>query len=89
MNPYKEKILEGGVFRRVFSENVDNTELVWHRDREDRVVKPINETNWMLQMDNELPIVLEANKEYRIPKNTFHRVIKGSGDLIVDIVELI
>lgn len=85
MNPYKEKILDNGLFRRTFSKDTDSKELVWHRDKEDRIVKPINESGWMLQMDNKLPIILEANKEYVIPKNTFHRVIKGYDDLIVDV----
>ncbi len=85
MNPYKEKILDNGLFRRTFSRDTDSTELIWHRDKEDRIVKPINESGWMLQMDNKLPIILEANKEYVIPKNTFHRVIKGDDDLIVDV----
>ena len=88
MNPYKEKILDNGLFRRTFSKDTDSTELVWHRDKEDRIVKPLNESGWMIQMDNKLPVILDANKEYMIPKNTFHRIIKGGDDLIVDIKKL-
>ena len=33
--PFKEKI-NNGVYERTFSQDVDNDELVWHRDREDR-----------------------------------------------------
>lgn len=88
MNPYKEKILENGLFRRTFSKDTDSMELVWHRDKEDRIVKPLNESGWKLQMDNQLPVILEVGKEYKIPKNTFHRVIKGDDDLIVDIKKL-
>lgn len=88
MNPYKEKILDNGLFRRTFSKDTDSMELVWHQDKEDRIVKPLNESGWMIQMDNKLPVILEANKEYVIPKNTFHRVIKGGDDLIVDIKKI-
>ena len=70
---------------RTFSENVDSDELKWHRDRENRIVEVIDSNNWKLQMDNELPIVLENGKKYYIPMGEYHRVIKGSGDLKVSI----
>ena len=41
----------------------------------------------MVQFDNELPKKLNVNEEYFIPKNTFHRVMKGSNDLVVEIIE--
>jgi len=83
--PYAEEIGENGIIRRTFSENVDESELEWHRDIEDRVVKVINENDWMIQFDNELPRKININEEIRIPKETFHRVIKGSTDLVVEI----
>lgn len=86
MKPYSEE-KDGNIIRRTFSEDISNGELTWHRDREDRIVLPLSENNWMLQFDNELPIKLNVNEEYFIPKNTFHRVIKGSGDLMVEIIE--
>jgi hypothetical protein len=88
MKPYREEKKKDGVYRRVFSENTEDKELVWHRDREDRIVVPINESGWKLQMDNELPIELKPNMEYFIPKETFHRVIKGDKDLIINIIKL-
>ena len=51
--PFKENIKQG-IFERTFSQDVDNDELVWHRDREDREVEVIGETDWMFQYDNEL-----------------------------------
>jgi hypothetical protein len=39
----------------------------------------------MIQLDNELPILLEKGKEIFIPKGLYHRVIKGNGDLKVSI----
>jgi hypothetical protein len=83
--PFKEKI-EDGYHIRTFTENVEDSELVWHRDKEDRIVKSVGKTNWMLQMDNEVPKIIEG--EFFIPKNTYHRVIKGNGDLTVKVKKL-
>lgn len=84
--PFEELIKKDYVVR-TFSENVDDIELVWHRDKEDRIVKSIGDTDWMVQLDNELPISL--TETIFIPKNTYHRVIKGNGDLRVKIKKLI
>jgi hypothetical protein len=84
--PFNEHI-ENGYYIRTFSEGVDDGELVWHRDKEDRIVKSIGDTDWMIQMDNELPKPL--TEMVYIPKNTYHRVIKGSGDLTVKINKIL
>jgi hypothetical protein len=86
MKPYKETE-NGNIVRRTFSDNVPESELVWHRDHEDRVVLPLNENDWMVQFDNKLPTKLNVGEEYFIPKDTFHRVIKGSGELQVEIIK--
>lgn len=86
MKPYTETN-NGNIVRRTFSNNIPESELVWHRDHEDRVVLPLNENDWMVQFDNELPRKLTVGEEYFIPKNTFHRVIKGSGELQVEIIK--
>jgi len=88
MKPYSEEE-NGNIVRRTFSSSVSESELTWHRDHEDRVVLPINENDWYLQMDNELPKRLDINEEYFIPKNTYHRVIKGSTDLMVEVIKTI
>ena len=87
MNPYQE-IQQGEITIRTFKKDVQNDELVWHRDHEDRYVKIVEGKGWELQIDNELPVELEIGKEYFIPKKTFHRIIKGSGNLIVNIKEV-
>jgi hypothetical protein len=84
--PFNEYI-EEGFHIRTFSEDTDDMELVWHRDREDRIVESVGETDWMIQMDNELPKSLTETTY--IPKNTYHRVIKGKGDLMVKIKKII
>ena len=84
--PFQEQKEEKYIVR-TFSESIDDMELVWHRDREDRIVKSLGKTDWMIQMDNELPRPL--TEMVYIPKNTYHRVIKGTGDLKVRINKLI
>lgn len=86
MNPYKE-VIESDVIVRTFSEDVESEELVWHRDKNDRVVEVIQSNGWKFQMDNELPKTLESGNVVEIPKETFHRVIKGEGNLIIKIKE--
>ena len=80
--PYEEKV-EEGYHIRTFSEDTNEDELVWHRDKEDRIVESIGNTDWMIQLDNQIPKPL--TEKVSIPKNTYHRVIKGSGDLKVRI----
>lgn len=84
MFPFTE-IKRGKVLIREFSQDVDKMELIWHRDREDRTITILESKGWKLQMDNTLPVVLEEGKSYSIPKNTYHRVIKGEGRLIIEL----
>lgn len=83
--PFDEYI-EEGYHIRTFYDDTDDMELVWHRDKEDRIVESIGDTDWMIQLDNELPIPL-TERTY-IPKETYHRVIKGNGDLKVKVKKL-
>ena len=84
MKPYDEMVI-GQVSYRTFKQDVDETELVWHRDAEDRIVEAQHKTDWMFQFDNELPIAFIDT--IRIPKDVIHRVIKGTGDLHLRIVK--
>jgi hypothetical protein len=83
--PYIEENISENLTRRTFASDVSSSELEWHRDKEDRIVKAINENDWMIQFDNELPRKIGINEEITIPKETFHRVIKGTSDLVVEI----
>ena len=79
MLPFKEEILADNLFIREFFQDTDSGEYMWHRDREDRIIKCIGQTNWQFQRDNELPICIEG--EIFIPMGVYHRVIKGDGNL--------
>lgn len=82
--PYDETVNDGKSVR-VFKNNIDESELKWHRDKETRVVEVLSSDSWKIQLDNELPIELEVGGKYLIPEGVFHRVIKGNGDLKVSI----
>jgi len=85
--PYKESNLGKNEYIREFGSDIDEVELEWHLDKEDRIVDVIeNEGNWMFQMDNQLPILLK--ERLFIPKETYHRVIKGDKNLKVKITKL-
>ncbi len=85
MLPFQETKLSDNEFIRVFNQDTDSGDFMWHRDREDRVVESIGETDWMIQIDNELPKVID---KVFIPMGVYHRVIKGTGDLKVKLIKL-
>ena len=84
MLPFQETKLSDNEFIRVFSQDTDSGEYMWHRDREDRIVESIVETDWMIQIDNELPKVID---KVLIPMGVYHRVIKGTGDLKIKLIK--
>lgn len=86
MKPYKEKNKKN-IKERLFKENLNDAELVWHRDKKDREVTIVESNGWMFQMDNELPVILNEGDVINIPKNTYHRILKGTGDLKIKIKE--
>jgi len=86
--PFKEENVRPDIFKRTFSRGLDGYELKWHTDNEDRKVKVIQSSDWKIQLDNELPQTFYEGKEYFIPKGVFHRVIKGEGDLVVEVHKL-
>jgi hypothetical protein len=79
MKPYKDIEVTDKYIIREFNENIDPIELLWHRDDESRTVEIIGETDWKVQLDNELPTSL--NESIFIPRHHWHRVIKGNGNL--------
>ncbi len=85
MNPYKEKKLTDDTYLRTFSAETPETDLIWHLDREDRVIEATHFTDWKFQFDNKLPISL--NNKINIPKNTFHRIIKGTDNCTIKVTK--
>lgn len=83
--PYTEKHLSENTSERLFNETLDDDDLKWHYDEEDRLVESINHTDWMIQMDNQLPEKFVG--QFFIPKGVYHRIIKGTQDCIVKIIK--
>lgn len=83
MNPYTEEQTDTNTYLRTFSAETPETDLIWHLDREDRVIEATHYTDWKFQFDDELPVSL--NNLITIPKNTFHRIIKGTDDCTIRI----
>lgn len=71
---------------RYFSSTLTEDDLVWHKDREDRVVEVLESTDWQFQFDNDIP--QQLNSRLFIPKETYHRIIKGTGDLKIKVIKL-
>ena len=84
MRPYKDVLIEDTLIRE-FDENIDPIELMWHRDNEDRLIEAIGDTDWMFQIDNQLPI--EMKGEIFIPIGIWHRAIKGTGPVKIKIIK--
>ena len=83
-NPYQE-IQQGEITIRTFKKDVQDDELVWHRDKEDREVRVVKGSDWLFQREDNLPILLKEGDIIQIKKEEWHRIIKGRTDLIVEI----
>jgi hypothetical protein len=84
--PFIEEIKDTIESIRIFRSDVDEESLMWHRDREDRIIESIEPTDWKIQIDNELPKVIEG--KVLIPMGVYHRLIKGNGDLKIKLNKL-
>ena len=87
MKPYVEKIISEAVRIRKFSASTPKDHLVWHRDRQNRVVEVIGGKGWMFQRDGSIPVLINPGTIFEVRSNEWHRIIKGDGDLIVKITE--
>ncbi len=86
MLPFQEDKIEDNVFIREFSQDTDSGEFMWHRDREDRIIESIGETDWQIQLDDELPKRIEG--QIFIPMGVYHRVIKGNNNLKIILTKI-
>jgi len=85
--PFKQ-FKENNKLIRIFDKATDPDELIWHQDREDRTIKVIEANGWGYQLDDQLPLALKDGQELFIPRMIYHRVIKGEGPLIVEIIKI-
>ena len=83
--PYQERILSENIVLRKFSQRVQPGQLVWHRDKENRLIEVLSGTGWLFQRDNKLPVILEEGDRIKVKAGEYHRLIKGDEDLYVKI----
>ena len=85
--PFTEKKISKNKYIRRFSSEVNESEMVWHRDREDRLVKIVESKGWKIQFDNKVPVEMKEGDCFFIEAYSWHRVIKGGGALVVEITK--
>jgi hypothetical protein len=74
---------------RIFDVNADDSQYVWHRDNEDRLIEIISGDGWRFQKENDLPWLLSKGMRFKINAQEYHRIIKGITDLKIRITPLI
>ena len=85
MRPYINIETTDNYIIREFSQDIDELDLIWHMDDEDRTIIAVEETDWLFQFDDELPLSL--NSPIFIPQHKIHRVIKGTNNLKIKIAK--
>ena len=86
--PFLEHQVNKNIYLRKFLNETEDEEYIWHRDQEDRIIEVLSSDGWKFQQENELPILLEEGITIYIPKLSWHRVIKGKGDLLIKVNKL-
>tara|TARA_A100001011_G_C14314669_1_gene847347 strand:- start:1366 stop:1629 length:264 start_codon:yes stop_codon:yes gene_type:complete len=82
VNPYTDK---DNI--RHFSIEEPEEYFVWHRDTENRKITVLEGKDWKFQYDNQLPINIDKGDIIHVNKYEYHRIIKGSSDLVIEIEE--
>jgi len=88
MKPYQYNIISKDTKIRIFNENIDPIELMWHRDLKSRKVTILEGKGWSYQQEDQLPQTLYPGDHIFIPALEYHRIIKGTTDLKIQIEEL-
>ena len=85
MKPYTDVLTTENTIIREFGDNIDPVELKWHMDSSSRHVTILEGKGWKYQEDNKLPLELNEGDSIFIPKQTFHRIYKGTTSLKIKI----
>ena len=83
--PFIEEKISENIFIRTFSEDVDEMDLIWHADKENRVVNVLEGNGWKFQFDEELPFEMKDGLNISIFEGRIHRIIKGHGPLKIEL----
>jgi quercetin dioxygenase-like cupin family protein len=85
MHPYTNLETTDKYIIREFGQDIDPIELVWHQDKEDRLVEVLEGEGWKFQRDNNVPVDMKIGDRIFIPEGEIHRIIKGTTDLKIKI----
>ena len=83
--PFEEEKIKDNIFIRTFSTDVDEMDLIWHTDKENRFIKVLEGNGWQFQYDEELPFEMTEGLGFPVMKGQIHRVIKGLGPLKIEL----
>ena len=83
--PFEEEQISDNIFIRTFSTDVDEMDLIWHTDKENRFIKVLEGNGWQFQYDEELPFEMTDGLGFPVMKGQIHRVIKGLGPLKIEL----
>jgi len=83
--PFEEEQISDNIFIRTFSADVDEMDLIWHTDKENRFIKVLEGNGWQFQYDEELPFEMTDGLGFPVMKGQIHRVIKGVGPLKIEL----
>ena len=86
--PYSDQPTASKSFERTFQSDVSESELVWHRDYATRKITVVQGDGWQIQLDNQLPVYVIPGDEFTISAGTYHRIIRGFDNLVLDITEI-
>jgi hypothetical protein len=87
MAPYIDEVIDNCRIRTFDPLQTNSEEYVWHRDFNDREIEVLDGIGWMIQFDNELPMIINRTNKIFIPKMVYHRIIPGKTKLRIKINE--
>lgn len=88
MKPYTDEKITDNKWIRTFDSSItESEEYIWHIDKNDRSITVIEGNDWKFQFDNELPMNININDRFTVPKMVYHRLIPGKTKLRIEINE--
>lgn len=85
--PFQEVPLGENVFIRLFVKDLPSDELIWHWDKEDRTIEVLQSGGWSYQERDKKSRKLKNRETFSIHTGVWHRILKGSGDLIIKVTK--
>ena len=78
--PFIQESDASGKITRTFTSDTWDDELRWHRDERDRTVTFVSGPGWSIQIEPGLPQEVTPGLTVRIPRDTWHRLLRIGDD---------